>query len=278
MHPAQDSAQSVGWLVDLMRQYSAGVLYPAQRLKRAGLLALDRGGDRPQPLGRGLGPRFSRTHPDPVALDAPSPHAPLVARFDDWADLYDAYTHHFTRPIFEEALREMSAWLPRDARVLDAGCGAGRELRAVARRVPDGEVVGVDLAGQALRAAHRAARAHGLDNCAFFQADVGSLPELFDGAFDLVYSCLAHHHYPDPAAATRSVFRVLRPGGLYCVADPGPAWYNAISAPIARWADPGWIGFHDPDAFQQLFEAAGFVRTGWVELLPGYLLATAQKP
>jgi hypothetical protein len=59
--------------------------------------------------------------------------------------------------------------------------------------------------------------------------------------------------------------------------DPGPAWYNAISAPIAKWADPGWIGFHTPGEFCALFRTAGFDRAGWFELLPGFGLAVGQK-
>ena len=91
----------------------------------------------------------------------------------------------------------------------------------MARLVPAGEVVGVDLAAGMVRAAHRAARAAGLDHCAFFQADVTELPAAFDGAFDLVYNSLAHHHYPDPSAAAAAILRALRPGGIYCVVDPG---------------------------------------------------------
>jgi len=121
------------------------------------------------------------------------------------------------------------------------------------------------------------ARAHGLDHCAFFQADVGDLPAEFDEAFDVVYSSLAHHHYPDPPAATREVLRCLRPGGLYCVVDPGPEWFTTMSAPLAKLSDPGWIGFHTPAEFRRLFEAAGFARTSWRELLPGFGLAVGQK-
>jgi Polyprenyl synthetase len=67
------------------------------------------------------------------------------------------------------------------------------------------------------------------------------------------------------------------PGGVYCVVDPGPERYTKLSAPIARWADPGWIGFHTPDGFRALFGAAGFARTAWIDLLPGFGLAVGQK-
>jgi SAM-dependent methyltransferase len=88
---------------------------------------------------------------------------------------------------------------------------------------------------------------------------------------------LAHHHYPEPHRAAAEILRCLRPGGVYCVVDPGPEWYNRLAAPLARRADPGWISFHTPDQFRSLFAEAGFARTAWVDLLPGFGLAVGQK-
>jgi SAM-dependent methyltransferase len=279
MAEASDSAAAGAYLVGAMWWYAANVLYPAQALKRAGLPISSRVvGEEPHKLDRsGLGAYFSLRHDKPVLLSHRTEHDHLVEEFDRTAEVYAEFVQPFSRPIFDEALAQMSLYLTRDARVLDAGCGPGRELQRVARLVPEGEIVGVDLAAGMVTTAHRAARASGLDNCAFFQADVGELPEVFNGKFDLVYNCLAHHHYPDPPAATSSVLRCLRPGGLYCVVDPGPAWYNKISAPVAKWADPGWVGFHTPDEFRCLFADAGFERAAWIELLPGFGLAVGQK-
>ena len=273
------SRAAEGLLVGAMWSYAQTVLAPAQALKRSGVRVVappegDDPADLPTP---GLGPRFSTEHDRPVLLEAATEHDELVEEFDRMGEVYEAFVRPFSTPIFDEAVAVIEPWLSADARLLDAGCGAGRELRRMARLVPDGEVVGVDLAAGMVTAAHRAARAHGLDHCAFFQADVGELPDAFTGEFDLVYSSLAHHHYPDPARATGEVLRCLRPGGLYCVVDPGPAWFTTLSAPLARQTDPGWIGFHTPAEFRRLFAAAGFERTGWRELLPGFGLAVGQK-
>jgi len=273
-----DNAAAGGYLVSSMWWYAAYVLRPTQALKRAGLSPTRTEGDLPhEPLRSGLGPYFSRRHCEPVLLSRKTRHDDLVEEFDRMSEVYAEFVQPFSQPIFDEALTVIRNYLPGDARVLDAGCGPGRELMRVARLVPQGEVVGVDLAAGMVKTAHRAARAAGLGNCAFVQADVGELPIEFSGKFDLVYNCLAHHHYPEPAAAASSVLRCLRPGGVYCVIDPGPAWYNALSAPIAKWADPGWIGFHTPEGFRNLFLEAGFSRAAWFEILPGFGVAVGQK-
>jgi SAM-dependent methyltransferase len=266
-------------LVATLWGYAAGVLYPAKALKRSGWSVVGPVvGDRPEGLPQpGLGPHFSTRTAKPVLLADAGANYHLVADFDRLADLYEMCVRPFSTPIFDEGLAVIGRFLAPDSRVLDAGCGPGRELRRVARRVPQGEVVGVDLAAGMVTAAHAAGEARGPDNCAFIQADVCDLPSEFTGGFDVVYSCLAHHHYPDPSAAAVGVLRCLRPGGVYCVIDPGPAWFNALSSPLGRFADPGWIGFKTPDEFRELLAESGFVRVCWIPLLPGFGMAVGQK-
>jgi ubiquinone/menaquinone biosynthesis C-methylase UbiE len=266
-------------LVGTLWAYSASVLYPAQVLKRGGVSVVGPiVGDEPESLPQpGSGRRFSLDGEAPVLLGEDVPNYHLVADFDRLAELYELCVRPFSTPIFDEALAIIRRFLAPESRVLDAGCGPGREARRVAKLVPQGEVVGVDLAAGMVTTAHAAARARRLRNCAFVQADVGELPRTFAEAFDIVYSCLAHHHYPDPRAAATSVLRCLRPGGIYCVIDPGPAWFNALSSPLGRFADPGWIGFKTPDEFRALLDAAGFARVCWIPLLPGIGMAVGQK-
>jgi SAM-dependent methyltransferase len=275
-HAHEGGAQGV--LVAAMWTYAATVLYPAQALKRAGVVRERVLGDEPEGLPRkGLGPYFSARHEKPVLLTEATEHDHLVDEFDRMAEVYAAFVRPFSRPIFDEALTVLQRYLSPESRVLDAGCGPGQELERVARLVPNGEIVGVDLSAGMVNTAHRAARAYGLENCAFFQADVGDLPRALTGKFDLVYNCLAHHHYPEPARAAAGVLRCLRSGGVYCIVDPGPEWYTRMSVPLARWADPGWIGFHSPEEFRTLLLDAGFARAAWIDLLPGFGVAVGQR-
>lgn len=259
--------------------YAANVLRPVQLLKQIGIPIFNQCiGEKPvNPPKPGLGRFFSKRHSFPVFLDRATAHDHLVEEFDKMSESYSHLVDPFSQPIFDEALKVMYPYLLPDSRVLDAGCGPGKELQRVAQLVPNGEVVGIDLAAGMVKSAYDAALHKGLNNCAFYQADVTNLPKEFEGRFDLVYNCLAHHHYPDPPKATKSILECLRPGGIYCVVDPGPAWYNALSAPIAKKADPGWISFHTPEQFRELFHEAGFARSAWVEILPGFGVALGQK-
>lgn len=49
----------------------------------------------------------------------------------------------------------------------------------------------------------------------FQQGDVGALP-FGNSSFDIVLSLNGFHAFPDKEAAWREIFRVLRPGGVFC--------------------------------------------------------------
>jgi ubiquinone/menaquinone biosynthesis C-methylase UbiE len=105
---------------------------------------------------------------------------------------------------------------PRDARVLDVGCGTGVLTRVLARWPQVASVVGIDPARALLDKASFAA-AH-LPNVSFSEGDGRSLP--FDNAmFDIVTSDSTLSHVPGPERAVGEAFRVLRPGGYLAVFD-----------------------------------------------------------
>lgn len=100
---------------------------------------------------------------------------------------------------------------PREARVLEVGCGTGVLMRRLAVWPNVGEVVGVDVAGALLAvAAELAAR---LPNVSFTEADARGLP-FSDESFDVVVFDSTLTHVPGPEEALAEAFRVLRPQGL----------------------------------------------------------------
>ncbi|MBI4588474.1 MAG: class I SAM-dependent methyltransferase [Candidatus Rokubacteria bacterium] len=85
--------------------------------------------------------------------------------------------------------REVSELLPPAARVLDLGCGEGRDSVFFASR--GYQVTGVDASRAGLRKAERLAREGGVE-VRWLPGNMARLP--VEGPFDLVYSCGAIHY------------------------------------------------------------------------------------
>lgn len=111
-------------------------------------------------------------------------------------------------------------------RVLDLGCGSGRDVYALAQLVgPDGMVVGVDMTDEQLAIAqhHRAhhVRAFGFDNVRFLSGYIERLDELDlePESFDVIVSNCVVNLSPDKAAVLRGVHRLLKAGGEFYFSD-----------------------------------------------------------
>jgi ubiquinone/menaquinone biosynthesis C-methylase UbiE len=96
--------------------------------------------------------------------------------------------------------------------VVDLGCGTGRFSVALAEEFL-APVVGVDPARTMLAKA-REDVSHPLIR--FTGGDAAAIP-LRDGAADLIFVCMAFHHFDDPQGAMREMRRVLGPGGIVAI-------------------------------------------------------------
>jgi 2-polyprenyl-3-methyl-5-hydroxy-6-metoxy-1,4-benzoquinol methylase len=103
--------------------------------------------------------------------------------------------------------------------VLDAGCGSGRALIAMAARYPNSRFTGYDLCADAITSAQQAARAAGVANVRFEQRDLTGFDE--KEAYDLVTSFDAVHDQKDPQGLLNGLYGALRPGGVYLMQDIG---------------------------------------------------------
>ena len=104
-------------------------------------------------------------------------------------------------------------------RVLDIGCGAGFDSLLAAQSVgPSGSVVGLDMTEAMLDKARRGAEELGLSNIDFRRGYLEELP-FDDDSFDVVISNGVVNLTPDKAASLQQIYRVLRPGGRFQIAD-----------------------------------------------------------
>jgi ubiquinone/menaquinone biosynthesis C-methylase UbiE len=100
--------------------------------------------------------------------------------------------------------------------VLDVACGPGILSAAIAKTARD--VVAFDLTPRMLnKAAQRCAEA-GLGNVTFREGNAAELP-FANATFDAVVTRLSVHHFDRPGRVMSEIFRVLRPGGSFVVAD-----------------------------------------------------------
>ena len=104
---------------------------------------------------------------------------------------------------------------PKKMRVLEIGCGAGRETRALAHLF--GEVHAVDISGEMI--GELGAAVSDFPN-AFVYQNNGMDLSIITGqdTFDFAYSYLVFQHIPSRQVIysyVREVHRLLRPGGLF---------------------------------------------------------------
>jgi ubiquinone/menaquinone biosynthesis C-methylase UbiE len=100
--------------------------------------------------------------------------------------------------------------------VLDVACGPGILSAAIAKSARD--VVAFDLTPRMLTKAKQRCAEAGLDNVTFREGNATELP-FPDAAFDAVVTRLSVHHFDWPARVMSEIFRVLRRGGHFVVAD-----------------------------------------------------------
>jgi SAM-dependent methyltransferase len=168
--------------------------------------------------------------------------------------------------------------LPSDMTVLDCGCGKATITLGLARAVPDGRVVGVDIEQGSVVAARRAAALIGQKNFACIVADGQRLP-FQDASFDAVLCHSMLETLDDPARGVAELRRVTKCAGVVGAASveygglilageetAGPRRFYDIRRQVwraARIADPN-MGRR----LCGLFKQAGF---GRVEAFADYI-------
>ena len=104
-------------------------------------------------------------------------------------------------------------------RVLDLGSGAGIDALIAARQTGlDGQVIGVDFTAEMIARAQATAERKGFQNVEFRLGEIENLP-VEDESVDLVISNCVINLVPDKRRAFAEIYRVLKPGGRFTIAD-----------------------------------------------------------
>ncbi|UFS97085.1 class I SAM-dependent methyltransferase [Nocardia huaxiensis] len=144
--------------------------------------------------------------------------------FDRLAEGYDRQINWSERVLLGHA-REWAVAQTSGA-VLEIGVGTGLNLPLYGPAATS--VIAIDLSEKMLRIARdRVPAADG--RIMLRRGDVQQL-DVPDGSVDTAISTYTFCTIPDPRAAAREVFRVLRPGGRFILAEHGPVRNRAVAA------------------------------------------------
>jgi trans-aconitate methyltransferase len=124
---------------------------------------------------------------------------------------------------------------PPGSRVLEAGCGVGAQTVTLAANSPEARITAVDISARSVKAARQRVHAAGHSNVRFLQGDIFHLP-CPPASFDHIFVCFVLEHLAQPAAALRSLKRLLKPDGTITVieGDHGSTYFHPDSAAAHR--------------------------------------------
>lgn len=149
-------------------------------------------------------------------------------------------------------------------RILELGCGTGRNTLSYARLYPGAEVHGIDCAAPLLRWAHATAEAQGLP-VHFRQMDAARTTYP-DESFDLIVSHILGHEMTEAGlpAMLSECWRLLRPGGVAVHIDVPTqrAHLPLVDQVLNDWQvqhnnEPSWRMWAEADV-PRLLSLAGF--------------------
>ncbi|MEZ4680320.1 MAG: class I SAM-dependent methyltransferase [Caldilineaceae bacterium] len=164
----------------------------------------------------------------PDRLSIHSDQQTLTRYYQFHAKIYDAtrWSFLFGRAALIDALRSRC----RARRILEVGCGTGRNLCALTQAFPEAEITGIDLSPDMLAIAKK--------NLAPFQDRVQLRCEAYGSAsvqvprYDLIlFSYALSMFNPGWEAAIADAHADLFPGGTMAVAD----FHLTTIPPFARW-------------------------------------------
>jgi ubiquinone/menaquinone biosynthesis C-methylase UbiE len=119
---------------------------------------------------------------------------------------------------------------PPDARILDLGCGMGKIAFAIAERLPDAQVLGLDGDTDRVARLHEFQQLPNLRYCYALLKDV----RLEQDRYDAVVFSNVIEHLLDPGVALLKIHRALKPDGIMVLTTDNVFYVNSFGKAILQ--------------------------------------------
>lgn len=141
--------------------------------------------------------------------------------FDNIAPKYDLLNHTLSMSIDRVWRRRVVGEVRRakPGRILDVATGTGDLAIAMARRIRDVQVLGVDLSEQMLAVARRKIEARGLDGRIVLDRSDAERLAVADASVDVATVAFGVRNFGDLGAGLRELARTIKPGGKVVILE-----------------------------------------------------------
>ena len=170
-------------------------------------------------------------------------------------------------PLGQRAIDKLA--LSPDKIILDIGCGCGATSLEIAKQIPQGKIIGLDISVPMLDQASKLALEMSLTNTEFQIKDV-QVEDLKSEYFDIAFSRFGVMFFEDPFEAFKNIHNSLTQDGQLSFV----CWQNASLNPwqslsmqvIKQFLDlpapppksPGPFAFEDKEYIKEILEVSGF--------------------
>lgn len=103
--------------------------------------------------------------------------------------------------------------------ILEIGCGNGVQTMYVLNKYKPKSITGIDLNKENIRIANKEKLRMGIKNAHFLVDDAQKLSNFKENSIDVIINIESAFHYPDKPLFLKQIFRVLKPGGNFLIAD-----------------------------------------------------------
>jgi ubiquinone/menaquinone biosynthesis C-methylase UbiE len=176
-------------------------------------------------------------------------------KWNNRALTYDtSYRSKFFRAIQSKAVDMLD--IKPDMTFLDLGCGTGwAVMYAFKKTNGQGTYIGIDISEKMIDKANEKFKDE--QAIKFIQSSADSI-NLSDNSVDKVICTNSFHHYNDPTKVLANVKKILKPNGIFCIADITTDFLIAIFLnKLLKKTEKGHVSFYSSNQYKEMFQHVG---------------------